>query len=103
MPRGCRKNQTYDPASDLAARWPKWRIKLTDLAGVPHIICADHRLLLIDPTAWPEGEEFAATHSIAHLDLGHAAVDGMLSREQEDQADWLAQVRLDEEGSRECA
>lgn len=94
MEPGRRETARYDAEEDLAERWPEWRVHRTDLGGVPEVISGEERLLLIDPTAWPEGEAFAVAHCLAHLDLDHH-LSGTFTAEQEEMADYLAQVRLD--------
>lgn len=93
-----REIEEYDPRSDAALKWPGWSLELADLHGVPEIICPLQQVVLVDEREWPEGADYAFSHALCHLDLGHHLSDqGTFTAEHEREADWLAQVRLDRE------
>jgi hypothetical protein len=84
----------YNAHHDAAARHPGWRLAVTDLHGIPEVICTHHKVILVDKHAWSEGADFALAHALAHLDLGHVD-EPEFTDEHEQQADYMAQVRLD--------
>lgn len=87
----------YDAWKDAAERWPGWRIWRVALGRREKVIVPDDKLILVNEKVDPE---FGAAQSVSHLDLGHHELTGVLSAEQQAQAQWLARVRLDAEGSR---
>lgn len=91
----------YDPIGD-AERHSSWTIQQVNLSGIGEVFDRRTRVILIDSTFPPDA---ALAHAIAHLDLGHTESEGhAFTEQQEMDADYLAGIRLDEEGSRrECA
>lgn len=94
----------YDPMGDAAERWSEWRFLTTPLRGVTsELISPQAKAVLIDQAWWDRDAAEALAHQIAHLDLGHHEDMGRpFTDEDERQAVWLAQVRLDREADREC-
>jgi hypothetical protein len=88
----------YNPLADAARRWPNWLLAATALNGLAEIISAEGKLILLDVAQWPDAET-AFAHALAHLDLGHHTMPADPAHEAE--ADWLASIRLDREGSRQ--
>lgn len=87
---------TYDPAADVAARYPDWVVGLADLGGlVPEVLCWVRRVILIDASAGIEVRRSSLAHAVAHLDLGHTrTLSGHFENREEGQADRLAARRL---------
>lgn len=92
-----RKIETYSPRSDAILRWSDWTIELTNLHGVDELICPKRRTLLLDGQVWRDDPELAIAHGVAHLDLHLDHMGRSLTRDQENEAQWLALVRLDRE------
>ena len=93
---------TYNAAADGAMRWPDWRILTTNFHGVTtELLCPSKRAVLVDQEWYEQDPEWAVAHQVAHLDLGHHLDLGRpYTSEDEAQADWLAQLRLDRESVR---
>lgn len=91
-----RKFQKYDGLLDAANRWAGWTIKPAPLDGIKEVISPAKKLILFDESRDPCE---ATAHAVAHLDLRHHEDAGWMCEEQEAQADWLAQVRIDGERS----
>lgn len=88
-----RISKPYNPQKDAARRWPDWRIVLTNLHGIGEIVDPNLRLILIDPAR--VGRAWAKAHALSHLDLAHVETGcSEFSEGQEEDADWLAGVRL---------
>jgi hypothetical protein len=94
-----REITAYHPLADAKERWPDWHIAVTNLAGIPSIICPRRKIILVDRGQGPE--EVGLARAVAQLDLGHHNIVGEFTREQMDRAKFLADIRLDREGSRE--
>lgn len=93
----------YNPLADAAERWPGWTFLPTDLRGImPMLMCSARRVILLDEGWYQMDEDAALAHAIAHLDLGHHQQHqgGRITVDDARQAEWLAQIRLDREGSR---
>ena len=90
--------ERYDAFRDAAKRWPAWRFRRVTLGKRQKLIVPDEKLILINDRVDPE---FGTAQAVSHLDLGHHTQEGgVLSKEEQSQAEWLAKVRLDAEGSR---
>lgn len=91
----------YDAAADLKARFPSWKVEVRT-SGPAEQIDAVYRTIQVNP---PRSVGYALAHAVAHLDLGHACQHGRgrFSPQQEADAHWLAELRMDEGDSRECA
>ena len=87
---------TYDPAADVASRYPDWIVGRADLQGlVPEVLCWARRVILIDGGSSPEVQRSSLAHAVAHLDLGHTVtLSGHFENREEVQADLLAARRL---------
>lgn len=87
---------TYDPAADLAARYPEWVVGRVDLGGlVPEVLCWVRRVILIEASARAEVQRSSLAHAVAHIDLGHTTtISGHFENREESQADRLAARRL---------
>lgn len=84
----------HDPHAEMAERWPDWTVRPTALHGIDEVVAPASRLILLDATraTW----DWAVAHALAHLDLGHHEDGrGAFTFEQEQDADWLARLRLD--------
>lgn len=94
--RDARALETFDPATDIARRWPDWSVyESTDIpAGAEQFFPAS-RAAFIDPSA--HGADWALAHVTAHLDLGHHETAGVggFTPEQEADASWLTSLRMD--------
>lgn len=87
---------TYDPAADLASRYPEWVVGRADLGGlVPEVLCWVRQVILVDASSSPEVQRSSLAHAIAHLDLGHTrTIAGYFENREESRADELAAERL---------
>lgn len=87
---------TYDPAADLAARYPGWFLAPADLGGlVPEVLCWERRVILIEASASEQVQRCSLAHAVAHLDLGHRwTLAGFFENREEHAADRLAAQRL---------
>ncbi|MET3962440.1 hypothetical protein ABIE44_002374 [Marmoricola sp. OAE513] len=87
---------TYDPAADVAERYPGWVVATVDLGGlVPEVLCWTRRIILIEREQSAHARRSSLAHAVAHLDLGHArTLNGHFERREEAQADRLAADRL---------
>lgn len=88
-----REFPAYRPQGDAAERYPEWEIGASDLRGIAEIIDFKRRVALHDQGA--SDPDRSMTHMIAHIDLGHRPINGRFTLEQELQADYLCEVRLD--------
>ena len=93
----------YAPMGDLSLRHPLWRVHASSLHGIGEVFDVPRRTVLIDPGT--RGKQYAVAHALAHLDLGHvkSCGGGAFSEQQERDAHWLAQLRVDSEADRERA
>lgn len=92
-----RKETFYDAAEDLAGRYPGWGVLWRPI-GCREVIHPVTRLIVLDVSL--EGDQEALAHAVAHLDL-HLDGEGPFTASQEDQASFLAQVRMDRLASRD--
>lgn len=90
MPTG-----TYDAIDDLTQRYPGWTVLWKPL-GVPELIYPAGRVVLLEEQDHPDRNR-ALAHAIVHLDL-HLDSRGEFTDCQEAQAEFLADVRLDQHG-----
>lgn len=81
----------------MQREWPDWRVTFATLDDAAERFDLERREILLDLRQWPEGEEFARCHALAHLDWGHAETPGDFKLDQESIADWVATLRLDKE------
>lgn len=84
----------YDPGADAARRHPDWVIRHRDLRGVPEVMCVERKVILIEDSHDRATRRCNLAHAIAHIDLEHQAMTGVLSHRQELAADKLAARRL---------
>lgn len=91
---GSARALSYDPGADAAARYPDWVIRHRDLRGVPEVMCPDRKVILIEDSHDRVRRRCSLAHAVAHIDLGHQALRGVLSKRQELAADKLAAGRL---------
>jgi hypothetical protein len=85
----------YDPAADIAARYPGWRVAETTLGwGIREVMCRRSRVILLERAGPLEERRCSLAHAIAHLDLGHGPVSGLFDVRQEAEASRLAALRL---------
>jgi hypothetical protein len=86
----------YDPAADVAERYPDWVVRTTDLGGlVPEMMYPGHKLILIEQTHDAFVQRCSLAHAIAHIDLGHGrTLAGWFENREEAAADELASRRL---------
>ena len=90
----------YDPVDHLATSYPTWHVTTADLAGLSHeVICAEVKLIVVDPEAFDGDVDWAFGHAAAHLDE-HMSRLNHLTGELCAHADYLAQVRLDRAADR---
>lgn len=85
---------TYDPGHDAAVRLPDWVIRHHDLRGIPEVLCPDRKVILVERSDSRIVRRCSLAHAIAHIDLDHRSVDGLLSYRQELAADRVAARRL---------
>ena len=83
---------TYSPWADAGRRYPDWVIRCVPLEGLSEVLCLDRRVILIDAHARRSSRRTALAHAVAHLDLEHDVLRGVLSDRQELAADKLAAV-----------
>lgn len=84
----------YHPGADAARRHPDWVIRHRDLRGVPEVMCVERQVILLEDTHDRATRRCNLAHAIAHIDLEHQAMTGVLSHRQELAADKLAARRL---------
>ncbi len=96
MTRGKRVVERHQAATDLSERWPSWTVyEVEDLPpGVTERWLTPSETVLVNSVGC--GREWALAHVTAHLDLSHhvQAREGF-TQAQEDDATWLAEMRLD--------
>lgn len=85
---------TYNPGHDAKLRLPDWVIRWCDLRGIPEVLCPDRKVILIERSDTRAGRRCSLAHAIAHIDLEHRNVDGLISARQELAADRMAARRL---------
>lgn len=80
---------SYDPAADVAARYPDWFVGTAPLGGViPEVLSLERRVILIEEDQDPAAQRCSLAHAVAHLDLGHGrAVAGFFENREEADAD----------------
>lgn len=94
------KTETYDPRAHIATQYPTWYVTTADLGGKTHeVVTPGMKLIILDPAAFDGDVEWALAHGAAHLDE-HSGMICCLTAEQCNQADYLAQLRLDRECDR---
>lgn len=93
---GRSRQLTYDPASDIAHRYPDWLVALADLGGlIPEVLSPARRVILLERNLGPVRRRCSLAHAIAHLDLGHDhPVTGHYENREEAAANDLAARRL---------
>lgn len=84
----------YDPGVDAAERFPDWVIRHKPLRGLHEVLCRRRRVILLDDERDSAKRRCRLAHAIAHLDLRHGSVKGVLDARQELAADRLAAKRL---------
>ena len=86
----------YDPAVDLAARYPDWQIRYAALGwGIQEAMSRGSKVILLEARDTPAEQRCSLAHAVAHLDLGHRAVSpGFFDLRQEAEANDLAARRL---------
>lgn len=87
---------SYDPAADVALRYPEWLVASVDLGGlIPEVLCPVRRVILLERALGPVDRRCSLAHAIAHIDLGHThPVTGHYENREEAAANALASRRL---------
>ncbi|MFL6062296.1 MAG: ImmA/IrrE family metallo-endopeptidase [Marmoricola sp.] len=87
---------SYDPADDVARRYPDWLVAHADLGGlIPEVLCPVRRVILLERGLGPARRRCSLAHAIAHIDLGHThPVTGHFENREEAAANDLAARRL---------
>ncbi len=87
---------TYDPAADIAARYPAWVVRYASLGwGISEAMCHRSRVILLEAGDTSVRKRCSLAHALAHLDLGHGPVSsGFFETRQERTANELAARRL---------
>lgn len=93
---GAAQTLRYDPADDLAERYPDWRVYTADLEGiVPEVMSPKRKFILLEETTSAVVQRCSLAHAIAHIDLGHGhTLPGWFENKEESDADDLASRRL---------
>lgn len=91
---GGARTLTYDPGHDAAVRLPDWVIRHHDLRGIPEVLCPIRKVILVERSDTRAGRRCSLAHAIAHIDLEHRSVNGLISGRQELAADRVAARRL---------
>ena len=91
----------YDPAADMAARYPDWQVVvMTRLPKDAREMWVEEcKMVAVGADTYEADPQYVLAHLVAHLDWEHDLV-GPFAHEQEMQAKFLAQVRLDREETR---
>lgn len=85
----------YDPSADFAERYADWTLFISEMPGdIGEIFLPGRRTALVSRAMYEKDADYAVAHVIAHMDLDHP-IGGPFSHDQEMQAKFLAQVRLD--------
>lgn len=85
----------YDPGADAAQRYPDWVIRHRPLGGIPEVLSARRKVILINRDATPAERRCSLAHAVAHLDLMHDQTPGgIFVAYQERDANLLAAGRL---------
>lgn len=86
----------YDPAADLAARYPDWVVRRVHLGwGIHEVLSRPAGVILLECSDSPAQRRCSLAHAVAHLDRGHHAVpSGFFDARQEVDAHELAARRL---------
>ena len=86
----------YDPASDVAERYPEWVVATVDLGGlVPEALCWVRKVILIETAQREHARRSSLAHAVAHLDLEHTrTLHAFFENREEVAADRLAAERL---------
>lgn len=96
MPSFARPIVRYDPVREAAERWHGWQIEEKHLEEGSERIFHDQRVIVIDLEQWGGDRDRAWAHVLVHIEYGHhAGQSEWLTDDQEDFADWLADMRLD--------
>jgi hypothetical protein len=96
-----RLHHSYDPFEDAAARFPDWDIRIIDLGGrCTELYVPGTKTAYLDIDAVAEDPEHAYAHAVAHMDYHLGELGDVMTPEQEAQANDVAHIRLDREGSR---
>lgn len=86
---------SYDANLDLVDRWPGWRIRFAR-QDAAFVIFPEVCVIVITDRVDRAQSQIATAVAVAHLDLGHHALDkGALTEQQEKDAYGLACLRLD--------
>jgi Zn-dependent peptidase ImmA (M78 family) len=87
---------SYDPAADVAARYPDWIVSTADLGGlIPEVLSHSRKVILLEREHDPDRRRSSLAHALAHLDLGHAeTAGGWFEQREEIEAEDLAARRL---------
>lgn len=85
----------YSPTEDMKARYPEWDVvRVTDMPeDVGEVFLPKRKTILVARSLHDADPDYVVAHLIAHLDLH--AIGGPFSHEQEMQARYFAQLRLD--------
>ena len=101
----CRATRTilrYDPIADLRARWAGWDIRV--ISGLDddtaEVFLPARRTCLLSRALYSLDPHRLVAHVVAHLDLHRVHVGGQFTPAQEEEAELLAQMRLDREDQR---
>lgn len=70
-PAGFTGTVTYSPWDDVGERYPDWIVRLTDLRGLPELMCWDERVVLLEVDRTIAERRSDLAHAIGHLDLQH--------------------------------
>jgi len=90
---------TYSPRRQIAERFPSWHVGLGDLGGLAsELINFETRLIVFDPSMWSDLDS-AYAHVSYHLEYHMHRID-RLTRDDCDEADMVAKIRLDSPASR---
>jgi Zn-dependent peptidase ImmA (M78 family) len=86
---------SYDPATDLAGRYPGWIVEHAVLGwGIREALCRNSQVILLEARDSAAERRSSLAHAIAHLDLEHRSASGRVDSRQEREADVLAARRL---------
>lgn len=86
---------SYDPSADFAERYADWTLYISDMPGdIGEVFLPGRKNILLSREVHEKDPDYALAHVIAHLDLEHE-IGGPFSHDEEMQARYFAQVRLD--------
>ena len=95
LPAPTRTIDAYDPLADLSERG--WKLRIVTGLGTDYaeVFLPSRKAILVSKILHDDDRDRLIAHLVAHLDLHEVHIGGPFTLEQEDEAETLAEIRLD--------